>query len=166
MSTHCRRCNRVLKNPIAVKNGIGFVCARKEQIEKSFKQNESDTDKIVHYDGGDIWVRRLQPGRTTVSDLETNVQRSLYRHSPTGFNFGYAGSGPADLALNICRMFAANPDDADGIYQTFKFRFCGASGDANGRLTIPVSDIENFFREHGVTFRNPAIFAQTKLSFG
>lgn len=31
----------------------------------------------------------------------TNVPLSVIEHSPTGFSWGYAGSGPADLALNI-----------------------------------------------------------------
>lgn len=29
------------------------------------------------------------------------LQHRIVYHSPTGFEFGYAGSGPADLALNI-----------------------------------------------------------------
>lgn len=160
---HCRRCNRLLKNPVAIRNGIGAICAKKLGIEITAR-NESDNDKIVPYDGGNIWIQRLQPDRKTVSDLQTNVQRSIYRHSPAGFNFGYSGSGPADFALNICRMFAANPDHADLIYQDFKFKFCAATGDENGRLEIPVSDIENFFNEKSVIFRNPVIFAQTKLA--
>lgn len=31
----------------------------------------------------------------------TNVPHKVVLHSPTGFEWGYAGSGPADLALNI-----------------------------------------------------------------
>lgn len=31
----------------------------------------------------------------------TNVERRAVHHSPAGFNFGYSGSGPSDLALNI-----------------------------------------------------------------
>jgi hypothetical protein len=31
----------------------------------------------------------------------TNVPRLVVQHSPTGFEWGYGGSGPADLALNI-----------------------------------------------------------------
>lgn len=35
----------------------------------------------------------------------TNVPRLIVHHSPDGFNFGYAGSGPADLALNWLEWF-------------------------------------------------------------
>lgn len=33
--------------------------------------------------------------------VKTNVSHSIIHHSPDGFEFGYGGSGPADLALNI-----------------------------------------------------------------
>ena len=33
--------------------------------------------------------------------LHTNVPHLVVHHSPSGFEIGYAGSGPADLALNI-----------------------------------------------------------------
>lgn len=35
----------------------------------------------------------------------TNVPWLVSHHSPTGFEFGYNGSGPADLALNVCEWF-------------------------------------------------------------
>lgn len=38
-------------------------------------------------------------------------------HSPDGFNWGYAGSGPAQLALAICLIVIGNPCN----YQAFKF---------------------------------------------
>lgn len=37
--------------------------------------------------------------------VHTNVPRKYVWHSPTGFEWGYEGSGPADLALNILAMF-------------------------------------------------------------
>ena len=35
----------------------------------------------------------------------SNVPRSVIFHSPDGFEWGYNGSGPADLALNIINAF-------------------------------------------------------------
>jgi hypothetical protein len=35
----------------------------------------------------------------------TNVPHLVMHHSPTGFEFGYGGSGPADLALNVCQSY-------------------------------------------------------------
>lgn len=34
-----------------------------------------------------------------------NIPQSVIHHSPAGFEFGYGGSGPADLALNILNFF-------------------------------------------------------------
>ena len=34
-------------------------------------------------------------------DTHTNVPHLVVHHSPTGYEWGYGGSGPADLALNI-----------------------------------------------------------------
>ncbi len=34
----------------------------------------------------------------------TNCPHIVIHHSPTGFEFGYGGSGPADLALNVVEV--------------------------------------------------------------
>ncbi|MHC4336323.1 MAG: DUF6166 domain-containing protein, partial [Planctomycetota bacterium] len=36
--------------------------------------------------------------------VATNVPHLVTHHSPTGFEWGYGGSGPADLALNIVEV--------------------------------------------------------------
>jgi hypothetical protein len=45
----------------------------------------------------------------------------IYNHSPDGFEWGYAGSGPAQLALALC-MHALEGDQARAtrVYQRFK----------------------------------------------
>jgi hypothetical protein len=52
---------------------------------------------------------------------EVDLQRSLrYRqHSPTGFSWGYNGSGPAQLAFAIL-LTACGPEFAEQHYQDFK----------------------------------------------
>lgn len=142
----CRRCNRALKREPWRSQGIGKICSAKEAADRE-RQNEETGDVIVPYDGGDIWIERLACATGTengteylkhsCSGIRTNVQRTVVRHSPSGFNFGYAGSGPADLALNICRMFTT-PEIADMRYQDFKREFLGADGD---RLEIKRDDI-------------------------
>lgn len=47
------------------------------------------------------------PGRVvvTVNGIETYTlppKNDIWNHSPDGFNWGYAGSGPAQLALALC----------------------------------------------------------------
>lgn len=44
---------------------------------------------------------RLVCRRGDDDTVQTNVPHLITHHSPTGFEFGYAGSGPADLALNV-----------------------------------------------------------------
>jgi hypothetical protein len=47
----------------------------------------------------------------------------LRRHSPDGFQWGYGGSGPAQLALALCADVWGNDVVAQVIYQRFKFRW-------------------------------------------
>ena len=45
----------------------------------------------------------------------------LANHSPTGFEWGYAGSGPAQLALAILADLLGDDSEARRLYQPFKF---------------------------------------------
>ena len=121
--SRCRRCNRVLKSEPWASLGIGKICSRKQTVMDS--RNGDSSDVIEPYDGGDIFLERFGD---MSSGLRTNVQRLEVKHSPTGFNFGYGGSGPADTALNIMLMFC-DKELAHSIYQDFKFKFLGAQGD-------------------------------------
>lgn len=44
----------------------------------------------------------------------------LRRHSPTGFEWSYGGSGPAQLALAICADHLKDDELALKVYQYFK----------------------------------------------
>ena len=64
-------------------------------------------------------VTRITPGHPTkVLDLRLD----LANHSPTGFSWGYPGSGPAQLALAILADTAGDPI-AKNLYQQFKEAF-------------------------------------------
>lgn len=55
---------------------------------------------------------------------------SLRRHSPSGFEWGYEGSGPAQLALAILVELTGDPEFALDWYQDFKRAFvAGLRGD-------------------------------------
>jgi len=41
---------------------------------------------------------------------EVNIKQEIVCHSPTGFEWGYGGSGPADLALNILYYVTRDKD--------------------------------------------------------
>lgn len=52
--------------------------------------------------------------------LDPKPSQKVYNHSPDGFNWGYGGSGPAQLALAI--MLTIYPKNrALECYQTFKW---------------------------------------------
>ena len=49
----------------------------------------------------------------------------LRRHSLTGFEWGYGGSGPAQLALAIAADVLGDDEAALDVYQRLKFRVVG-----------------------------------------
>ncbi|MDB5309118.1 MAG: hypothetical protein JWO38_3320 [Gemmataceae bacterium] len=46
----------------------------------------------------------------------------LRNHSPDGFEFGYAGSGPSQLALALLADALGDDERAQDHYQSFKFK--------------------------------------------
>ena len=58
-----------------------------------------------------------------VDGEKLSLEKSLKirNHSPTGFNWGYAGSGPAQLALALCLHYL-DEERARRAYQQFKFQ--------------------------------------------
>ena len=73
----CTRCHRPLKDPASIRRGMGPVCAARTAAEAA----ERIHGVIVTVNGRPL--------------------RHIRLHSPTGFEWGYGGSGPADLALSI-----------------------------------------------------------------
>lgn len=58
----------------------------------------------------------------------------VVRHSPTGFNWGYAGSGPADCALSILTD-CLGEERAERWYQEFKRQFLTGLPRSGGVIT-------------------------------
>ena len=56
----------------------------------------------------------------TVDGRPLNPRFDLWGHSPTGFEWGYGGSGPAQLALAILADHFADDDQAVLHHQDFK----------------------------------------------
>jgi hypothetical protein len=50
-----------------------------------------------------------------------NPRFDLFNHSPTGFNWGYGGSGPAQLALALLADATGNDELALRLRHPFKF---------------------------------------------
>jgi Family of unknown function (DUF6166) len=51
------------------------------------------------------------------------LRLDLDNHSPTGFEWGYAGSGPAQLALALLADASGDDELAISLHQKFKFDF-------------------------------------------
>jgi hypothetical protein len=62
-------------------------------------------------------------------DDQARPLKVICRHSPDGFEWGYGGSGPSDLALSILTDYFRRRNSRDAIaeaglaYQDFKWRF-------------------------------------------
>lgn len=56
-----------------------------------------------------------------VNGKPLNPRLELYNHSPSGFEWGYAGSGPAQLALALLCDHLNNDRQALDLYQRFKW---------------------------------------------
>ena len=56
----------------------------------------------------------------TVDGRRLDPRHDLWNHSPSGFEWGYGGSGPAQLALAILADHCSNDAEALDCYQQFK----------------------------------------------
>lgn len=57
----------------------------------------------------------------TRDDKEIDPRLDLFNHSPTGFEWGYGGSGPAQTALAILADYLDDDDRAVRLHQKFKW---------------------------------------------
>jgi hypothetical protein len=72
---------------------------------------------MSYYEG-----RRTKMGAIVTVDGETlDLRLDLRNHSPTGFEWGYCGSGPAQLALAILAHHCESDDEALDLFQRFKW---------------------------------------------
>jgi hypothetical protein len=93
--------------------------------------------------------------------VRTNVPHLVVHHSPSGFEFGYGGSGPADLALNVCQWYLESihyegekTQCFDGncwslawvLHQEFKRAFIGNA--PRQGIAIPMVEIKQWFIAH------------------
>lgn len=152
-SKTCVRCGRPLKDADSVARGMGAVCSGKASHQDSGALlgdtpvlNGVGTLKDVG-----LVCRRLADGR-----LACNVPHVVKHHSPTGFECGYGGSGPAELALNVLhallppsgshmdRLYgdAVVSADAGRLQQQFKWDFITPM-DAKGGF-VPIEDINQW----------------------
>ena len=121
-------------------------------------------DDAIRFDVALVLKRR--PRRVLFEDnpgesgqAVTNVPHLVVHHSPDGYEFGYGGSGPSDLALNVCQLYL-NMVDYEGqqtkcydgncwslawaLHHQFKGAFI--SGARRSGEVIPFAKIDAWFK--------------------
>ena len=61
--------------------------------------------------------------------LSPAPSQRLWNHSPSGFQWGYGGSGPAQLALALLLDATGDPELSVRLHQAFKWGFVALWGD-------------------------------------
>jgi len=81
-------------------------------------------------------------GTVWINGTELSPEKSLKvrNHSPSGFAWGYGGSGPAQLALAILLEFV-DEETAELLYQEFKRAFIAPAAD---QLKINVENVKTW----------------------
>jgi hypothetical protein len=71
----------------------------------------------------------------SVRILRPAASQKVRNHSPDGFEYGYAGSGPSQLALAICLDHLKDAKQAESVYMPFKFGFITPMPAQGGDIT-------------------------------
>jgi len=96
--------------------------------------------------------------KVTINGEPLILDTSMFKHSPTGFNYGYGGSGPAQLAGQLMYEFLRqylSSEYSNGqiltlaklLYQDFKWSYI-ASKDQLGAFTLDEQLFLEFLRTH------------------
>jgi len=123
--------------------------------------NTKEMGKTIRGEGGTrrVWIDglELRPGKSL----------KVRNHSPTGFNWGYGGSGPAQLALAI--MLELAPGAATMLYQDFK-REVVAAWKIDEDFWVPLDDVLRWIEERrpdmGAVKRHPVEGSSNIKSMG
>lgn len=71
---------------------------------------------MKHYEG----IREGYAVMVTANNRPLNPRLDLWNHSPTGFEWGYGGSGPAQLALALLADHLGSDNEAVSLHHAFK----------------------------------------------
>ena len=148
LSTSCRPQTRQLKNKTSMELGMGAVCRKKRGANKAAQRELFEKFEAIKDFDSDIVLWREADGTAAV-----NINQRIIKHSPAGFNWGYGGSGPAELALNILSIFIGQEAaERGGLYQDFKDKFIVPMPKQGG--VIRRKDILSWIKEKGANHEN------------
>jgi hypothetical protein len=169
-SVSCTQCKKPLTDPKSIEAGMGPICrGHANATDKGSKMTDTaqrtefidEFYGLIPFSQAFVMHRNGNSGDADNdrSVVVTNVPHLVVHHSPNGFEFGYGGSGAADLALNACQLYLNQVNYSglktkcyDGtcwklawyLHQEFKREFIA---DVNWRrgATIPFEKIETWF---------------------
>jgi len=75
--------------------------------------------------------------------LSPSPSQKLFNHSPDGFQWGYGGSGPAQLALALLLDATNDPELSVRLHQDFKLDFVSHWGE---KWEITTEQIQSWIR--------------------
>jgi Family of unknown function (DUF6166) len=84
-----------------------------------------------------VGIRQGYAVTVTVDGRRLNPRHDLWNHSPSGFEWGYGGSGPAQLALAILADHCNDDEEAFNFYQRFKWAVVAELSGRGWTLTTP-----------------------------
>ena len=115
----------------------------------SHEQTRPPSDRDIAYVGYRQSGRAIVEKRPGHERLTPERSLALVKHSPSGFEWGYGGSGPAQLALALLLDYTGAEAFALDHYQAFKNKVVSqldcAGSDEYWRLTA--SEIDAALRE-------------------
>ena len=162
MFVKCQICGRRLSDPVSIRRGMGPSCLARQRmkIRKISKQEAAEgigiqppkfhgfviPEDLEKVNLAKVYtaVREERENMITVSDDKgTRPLKHIVYHSPAGMEWGYEGSGSADLARSILADFAGIKV-ADTFYQDFKWDFISKQPEKG--FTITGEEILNWLK--------------------
>jgi hypothetical protein len=114
--------------------------------------------KALHgyWDDGEVWVYEGDNGDLRrVAKLDPHLE--VLNKSPTGFAWGYGGSGPAQLAFALLAAVVGVERAQDPeLYQRFKFDFIAKLDQTKG-WAIPEDFIKGWVKGHDMQAQAQAL---------
>lgn len=123
-------------------------------VDKVLLQETGMPDVLYHGNPPHSVYKQILPhGHPAELPLEPSLK--VANHSPTGFSWGYGGSGPAQLSIALLLDATGSPDDAQLYAYDFKVEFV-SSWKVGSRWSITRSQILDWLK------RTEAEYAATR----
>ena len=103
----CIKCHRDLTLEVSINRGMGAVCAAR--VAEAAIGRGAAADVMLPFDPV---TKDIICSRDDNNQVGFNIYPAIVHHSPSGFEWGYGGSGPADFALNILEHFMRERGEA------------------------------------------------------